>query len=209
LSNSDRELALVDRWIATARSNPISAFLILIALALGGIASTYKAYMDFKEAVRSKERVAVELLEPNPTQPRAAMVLIRNEGTETAVVQTLVFRINLKTRVGLKDGFGVLFPAGGAKAIGPGQSETLRFDPAASGMFPVAEKTNTEFVDFFAQLGKGTDVDPDVFRYGQMKKASCHVLVNVLFSSGTKVSQFPNATCDQVWPLLQAELKSG
>jgi hypothetical protein len=195
---------LVDRWITELKNHRLTALLIFLALTIGGIATALKSITEIR-GMFIDERVSVTFLDPVPTEPRTATILIRNEGSETAVAQNLVFNVNLKTSVGLKNGFGVLFPVGGARAIATGKSETIKFEPAAAGMFLPSEPSNPEFVEFFASLAKGTGIDPDIFRLRQLTKATCQMSVDLKYSSSSKTVVFPVVNCQQLWPLFRTE----
>lgn len=154
------------------------------------------------------ERITATFMDPVPTSPRSAELLVRNDGSEAAVVQHMVFTVRVvNSTIGVRSGIGVLFPVGGARAIKGGVSETVRFEPAAQGMFLPSEQTNPEFVEFFKSLGRNAegDADPDKIRFLQMRKAKCQMSVSLKYASGKSGDVFPTVACLQLWPLVKAE----
>lgn len=214
----DNKTTLVDKWIAAAKNHPITAAVVFGAVVLAGVASTIKSFNEvmiilMPQAVQSPafsapqvaESLSAVFLDPSPTSPRSVQLLVQNSGSEAAAIQHVVFNVRVKPDGILKSGFAVLFPTAGSKAVPGKASETLNFEPTAEGMFLPSEPSNPNFVEFFKNLGKGPDLNPDHFRRRWMEKATCEMSINIKFASGGRGDIFPEVTCIQLWPLVQAE----
>ena len=196
----------MDRWINAAKNHPVSATFMLGAAILAGATATMSS---LKEAVDilipQPEGVSAVFLDHSPTSPRNVQLLVHNAGTEAAAIQHVVFSVEIKPEGILKKGFAVFFPLADSKSIAGKTSSTLQFEPAAEGMFLLSEPGNSEFVDFFKNIGKSAGLNQDHFRRRWMEKASCSMSANIKSASGDNSDIFPEVTCVKLWPLIQAE----